>query len=101
MDAGFMDEIDPNYTRTVYNCFINSAAVPLREKNRKFGTFDLFPTTLAALGVEIDGERLALGTNLFSSRETWTEQFGYEYLSEELQKQSDFYDAEMLQLIID
>ena len=70
----------------------------MSEKNRQFGTFDLFPTTLAALGVTIDGDRLALGTNLFSDRETLTEQYGYAYLSEELQKQSGFYDTELLQI---
>ncbi len=98
MDAGFMDGIDPAYTRTVYNCFIHAPAAPALEKNRQFGTFDLFPTTLAALGVEIEGDRLALGTNLFSGRETLTEEFGYGYLAEELQKQSDFYDEELLQM---
>ena len=98
MDAGFMEEIDPDYTRSVYNCFIHSAATPSKEKNRLFGTFDLFPTTLAALGAEIDGDRLGLGTNLFSDRKTLTEQFGYEYLTEELQKQSAFYNAELLRI---
>ncbi len=98
MDGGFMDGIDPEYTRTVYNCFIHAPTAPVREKNRQFGTFDLFPTTLGALGVEIEGDRLALGTNLFSDRQTLTEEFGYGYLAEELQKQSDFYDAELLQM---
>ncbi len=98
MDAEFMEDIDPAYTRTVYNCFIHAPSAPAREKNRQFGTFDLFPTTLAALGVEIEGDRLALGTDLFSERETLTEEFGYEYLAEELQKQSDFYDTELLQM---
>ena len=96
MDAGFMEDIDPDYTRTVYNCFIHAAAEPAAEKNRQFGTFDLFPTTLAALGVEIDGDRLGLGTNLFSDRKTLSEEFGYDILAEELQKQSDFYDTELL-----
>ena len=96
MDAGFMDQVNPNYTRTIYNCFINSAAKPVKEKKRQFGTFDLYPTTLAALGVEIKGGRLALGTNLFSDKATLTEQFGYAYLVGELQKQSDFYDKELL-----
>ena len=98
MDGGFMEDIDPEYTRSVYNCIIHAAAEPVREKNRQFGTFDLFPTTLAALGVKIDGDRLALGTNLFSDRATLTEQFGYDFLAEELQKQSDFYDSELLLL---
>ncbi len=96
MDGGFMEDIDPEYTRTVYDCFINAAVEPVREKDRRFGTFDLFPTTLAALGVRIDGGRLALGTDLFSGRETLTEELGYDFLAEELQKQSDFYNAELL-----
>ena len=96
MDADFMDDIDPDYIRTVYNCFINAVSEPIREKERQFGTFDLFPTTLAALGVEIEGDRLALGTNLFSDKKTLTEQFGYDYLTEELQKYSQFYNENML-----
>ena len=98
MDGGFMEDINPEYTRSIYNCFIHAVAEPVREKNRLFGTIDLFPTTLAALGVKIDGDRLALGTNLFSDRDTLTEQFGYEFLAEELLKQSDFYDSELLLL---
>ena len=96
MDGGFMEGIDPEYTRTIYNCVIHSPVEPINEKNRQFGTIDFFPTTLAALGVKIDGDRLALGTNLFSDKKTITEQFGYEFLTEELQKQSDFYDSELL-----
>ena len=98
MDGGFMKDVDPEYTRSIYNCIINAAAEPIREKNRQFGTFDLFPTTLASLGVKIDGDRLALGTNLFSDCATLTEQYGYEFLTEELQQQSDFYDSELLLL---
>ncbi len=98
MDGEFMEDINPEYTRSVYNCIIHAADEPIREKNRQFSTIDLFPTTLAALGVKIDGDRLALGTNLFSDRDTLTEQFGYEYMAEELQKQSDFYDSELLLL---
>ena len=98
MDGGFMEDIDPEYTRSIYNCIIHAVSEPVKEKNRQFGTFDLFPTTLAALGVKIDGDRLALGTNLFSDRATLTEQFGYDFLAEELQKQSDFYDSELLLL---
>ena len=58
----------------------------------------MFPTTLAALGVSIDGERLGLGTNLFSEKPTLCEQYGYENFCEELQKQSDFYDQEILEI---
>jgi phosphoglycerol transferase len=51
----------------------------------------MFPTTLAALGATIEGDRLGLGTNLFSDKETLTEKYGYDKLEEELSKTSDFY----------
>ena len=97
MDPEFLAGIDENYTRTVYNCFINAACLPVYEKNREFGVFDMFPTTLAAMGVDIEGERLGLGTNLFSAKDTLTEQFGYAYLNEELQLRSEFYNEALLE----
>lgn len=98
MDPNFLDGLDGDYIRTTYNCFINAAAQPVRETNRQFGSFDLFPTTLAALGVEVEGDRLGLGTNLFSHYATLTEQYGWEYVDSELQKPSDFYDETILML---
>ena len=44
------------------------------------------------MGVEIKGDRLALGTNLFSDTPTLTEQYGYDFLNTELQKDSDYYN---------
>ena len=82
--------------RKVYNVFINSAIKPYKEKNRLFSTFDIFPTTLAALGVQIQGDRLGLGTNLFSDKQTLLEQYDYEYVSEELRKKSNFYNEKLL-----
>ncbi len=82
--------------RKVYNAFINSAIAPVKQKNRKFTTMDFFPTTLASLGVTIEGERLGLGTNLFSSRETLAEEYGYERVFDELNRPSNFYNDEIL-----
>ena len=96
MDPEFLKDIDENYTRTVYNCIINAAVEPVQEKNRQFGAFDMFPTTLAAMGVEIQGDRLALGTNLFSGEKTLTELHGQEFLNLELRKNSVFYNDEIL-----
>ena len=96
MDPIFLEDIDEDYTRTVYNCFINSTVRPYRKYNRQFGTFDLFPTTLAAMGVTIEGDRLGLGTNLFSGELTWTERYGHEALDAELQLRSEFYNEKML-----
>lgn len=96
MDPRFLKDIDENYTRTIYNCIINAAVEPVRETNRQFATFDMFPTTLAAMGVKIEGDRLGLGTNLFSDQPTLTEKYGFEALSEELNKKSAFYNEEFL-----
>ena len=56
--------------RYVYNCFINSRVEPSKTKNREFSTFDIFPTILSSLGYKIEGNRLGLGTNLFSDLTT-------------------------------
>ena len=98
MDPNFMEGVDENYVRTVYNCIINPAVEPVNEKNREFGTFDMFPTTLAAMGVEIEGDRLGLGTNLFSAKPTLCELYGFETLDWELQKRSEFYNDRFLGL---
>ncbi len=96
MDAQFLEGIDEAYVRTVYNCIINSPVTAENEKNRAFGAFDMFPTTLAALGVQIDGERLGLGTNLFSDKKTLCEEYGFEELDLELQKKSEYYNKKFL-----
>ena len=83
--------IDNNYDRVVYNAFINSKVLPVNNKNRVFTTMDMFPTTLAALGVSIEGDRLGLGTNLFSSKKTIPEEIGLDNFNKELKKSSDYY----------
>lgn len=91
MDMNFFDDYDPNYIRTSYNVFINSSVNTKNIKNRTFATVDLFPTTLASLGANFDGDRLALGTNLFSDSKTIFEEYGYDYVNEELKSKSTFY----------
>jgi len=77
--------------KTVYTTVINSAIPFTGEKTRLYTSFDLYPTTLASLGAKIDGERLGLGTNLFSGEDTLVEKYGLEYLNEELSKTSRYY----------
>ncbi len=84
------------YERTTTNIFINAKATPKSTKNRDFGTFDLYPTTLAAIGCTIEGERLGLGTNLFSDKPTIAETIGYDAFNAELEKQSSFYNSHIL-----
>ncbi len=76
--------------RYVYNCFINSKVVSGNFKNRQINTMDMFPTILASLGFQIQGDRLALGTNAFSDLKTLQEQTSFHYLNEELSKYSEY-----------
>lgn len=98
MDPEFLAEIDDAYVRTNYNCILNAPVTPAKMKNRQFGTIDMFPTTLAAIGVQIEGDRLGLGTNLFSERQTLSEEFGHLELDKELQKNSPFYFEKFFEL---
>ena len=95
MDKDFCEGLD-DYQRTTYNAFINLPETLNtsyeQTHRRKFSTMDMFPTTLAALGVEIEGDRLALGTNLFSQEDTLSEQYGYEELDNQILQKSTFYD---------
>lgn len=83
---------DDEYDRTIYNAFLNVSLSSDFIKEREFYTMDMFPTTLAALDVEIKGNRLGLGTNLFSGVETLLEKYGYNYVNTELSKNSKFYN---------
>ena len=87
----------PGYQRTVYNVFINSALTTERSRSRLFSSFDMYPTTLAALGVRIPGEQLGLGVNLFSDERTLIEQYGsLEAFNAELGKRSAYYDRRII-----
>ena len=88
MQPVFYDEYE---NRTIYNVFLNSAINSTNNKNREFSSFDMYPTTLAALGATIKGDRLGLGTNLYSNKKTLIEELGYEFFNEELKKKSLYY----------
>jgi phosphoglycerol transferase len=93
MDTCLVDGVD-YYDRTVYNCFINAPFdASATNTNRVATPLDIFPTTLASLGFNIDGERLGLGTNLFSDEQTLAEQHGFDWLDAEVQKTSSYYIA--------
>ncbi len=92
MNTYSFDNVDENYERKVIDVFINPVIDTSCSKNREFSTLDYFPTTLAAIGAKIEGERLGLGTNLFSCEETLSEKYGYDYINEELNKKSKYYN---------
>ena len=83
MDKKFFEEFDSGYLRTTFNLILNPEPGLLeipeeRTKNRWFCNVDMFPTILASIGVKIEGERLGLGTNLFSGVPTLFEENGGE-----------------------
>lgn len=99
MQTSYYDEKinGADYTRTIYNSFINSAATTERTANRQFTSFDIYPTTLAALGVKIDGDQMGLGVNLYSNQKTLLEELGdLKTLNDELAKRSSFYERKIL-----
>ena len=92
-----MVDIDDDYIRTTYNCFINPAREPVNTKNRLFSSLDMFPTTLSAIGVTIKGDRLGLGTDLFSSTKTLSEELGVQEYKKQLEQSSDYYDNVLIE----
>ena len=92
MDSDFCDNVDSSYQRRAYVCYINSAVKNTDTDYREYSTLDAFPTTLAAMGCQIEGDRLGLGTNLYSGKPTILEQYGLSYVTEEIEKKSTFME---------
>jgi phosphoglycerol transferase len=86
-------QMPEGYQRHVFNIFVNlpEGLAPVNANNRIFATTDYFPTILAAMGVEISGDRLGLGTNLFSDRQTLLEEMGEDAYNTEVLRYSDYY----------
>ena len=82
-----------HYERNIYNCFINysNQVNAVDSTYREFSSADMFPTILASLGVQIDGNRLGLGVNLFSDEPTLPERLGKDVYLAELKKYSNYY----------
>ena len=97
MAQKYVNDVPSTYQRTTYNCFINSKSNTSHIKNRQFTHMDMYPTTLAAMGFNIEGNKLALGTNLFSELPTIIEKYGQDYINEEVQKSSEYLDKNIYQ----
>ncbi len=103
MDTDFFINynFDDSYLRTQYNLIINpdpsvANISGSRLVNRQYANFDMFPTILASIGVDIKGERLGIGTNLFSGKKTIFEEYGVDAANRELEKKSDIYNNTIL-----
>lgn len=101
MDQNFFKDFDPAYRRTCFNLVLNptpncTSAKADRFNNREWATFDMLPTMLASIGVQIEGDKLGIGTNLFSETPTLFERDGTDFVNEELEKRSNFYNNNIL-----
>lgn len=92
MDKDFCENVDSSYQRKTYTAFINPAVEPVIRTKRTYSTLDMFPSTLGAIGVSIEDGRLGLGTDLFSDRQTLSEEYGYEAEAAELARKSLFLE---------
>lgn len=97
MDSQYMAKQEELSDRKVFFTIINPAeGCKERERERVYTTLDLYPTTLAALGVQIEWEQLGLGVNLFSDEPTLVELYGMAYLNSQVLKNSEFYTEQLL-----
>ncbi|MDR1534356.1 MAG: sulfatase-like hydrolase/transferase [Planctomycetota bacterium] len=78
--------------REIMNFFINPRREPERGVRRLYAAWDLAPTILEAVGAEIPGRRLGLGTSLFSGRDTLLERDGLDKYEEMIKKRSRLYE---------
>lgn len=82
--------------RYIYNCYVNPAVKPQNVKNRIYTSIDSYPTIISSLGIKIDGNRLGLGVDLFSGEKTLSERYGFDYVNDEINKKSVFYNKAIL-----
>jgi phosphoglycerol transferase len=95
MNADYYANIDSEYNRRTYVSIIN-ADKDEPENARLYCTMDMFPTTLSAMGFEIEGDRLGLGTDLYSNTPTLLELLGEDQFAGELALNSKYFNSELL-----
>ena len=89
MNNRFTDDMD----RKPINIFINSSEEATNAKNRTFTPFDIYPTIIESMGIDIEGHRLGLGTSLYSDTPTLTEEkMTVKEMDINVRKKSKLYD---------
>ncbi|WP_099974070.1 sulfatase-like hydrolase/transferase [Lactobacillus terrae] len=97
MDTSYYKGVTNRHT---FNMILNAPSDQtknVKTKDRQFSTMDMFPTTLASLGVKINGNRLGMGANLLSDRKTLIEQDGFDKVNTGLSTKSSFYDKKFIE----
>ncbi|MEG0283389.1 MAG: LTA synthase family protein [Erysipelotrichales bacterium] len=98
MDKKFFKDFDNDYHRTTFNLILNGDFdnKNIKTNNRTFAPFDMFPTILSGMGVDINGNKLGLGTDLSSNEKTILERDGLQKFEVELAANSKFYNQEFV-----
>ena len=95
MDHNFFSEVY-DYYRKIYVNYINPIIEPVQTQAREYCSLDIYPTLLGSIGVSIPGNRLGLGTNLFSEQQTLIEELGLQEFDEQLNQRSNYYNKNIL-----
>jgi phosphoglycerol transferase len=91
MTNSVADKLKKAPHRYVYNSFISSH--PLKKNREEIVHFDLFPTILAFLGIEVPQGRLALGYSAFGSHDQKPPAERIKGMNDSLLNRSDIYSA--------
>ena len=76
----------------IYNVFLNVANGLAFDENKVFSTYDLAPTILEALGINLKPRAFGLGRSLFDDNKTLIDERGVIKFKLELMKNSSFYN---------
>lgn len=95
MDGLISQSVGLDYGRKTYFSLLNGKEYTLN-KTRDYTTLDLFPTTLEAMGFEIDGHRLGLGTSLYADIPTLCESMGFDELNQQISYHNKRYEEEIM-----
>lgn len=90
-DEWALNHCGDSYKRKAYYSILNSPAEKKENRERELCAFDFYPTTLTALGIQYDGDRVGLGTDLYSTTPTLVEEMGPDKLDKELKRFSRYY----------
>ncbi len=90
MDKDFCNDVPKEYQRRTFFTVLNGVGEPKITEDRKYTTLDIFPTTLSSMGVDIEGGRLGLGTDLYSDQKTLLEEYGFDELEAKVSTPSRF-----------
>lgn len=95
-EEDYVASLHPQEDRRIFNLILNSVQSLDKNEPRQFWAGDMFPTVLSSMGVEIEDNRLGLGTDLFSNTPTLIETYGSDFITKSLGENSQFYNQHFL-----